>query len=111
MDQRRIRQWSEKIADKGAHFAGEPLAQFAALAGSVVWVLAGGSMGALSVALSIVAITLTQLVLNQQRRREIALHIKIDELIRAETGARSELAGIEDRSEEELRDLRAGAPD
>ena len=106
MDRRRIRMWSEKLSDRGAHLAGEPFAQFIALIASVVWLSAGGSLAGLSVALSIVAITLTQMVLNQQRRREIALHIKIDELVKAETGARSELAGIENMSEEQLRELR-----
>ena len=50
----------------------------------------------------ILAITLTQMVLNQQRRNELALHLKIDELITALDGARDELAGIETADEDTL---------
>lgn len=108
MREGRARKWSERISDKGAHLAGEPFAQFVALVASGVWLAAGGSLAGLSVALSIVAITLTQMVLNQQRRHEAALHLKIDELVKADTGARSELAGIETKSEAELKALQAG---
>ena len=52
------------------------------------------------------AITLTQMVLNQQRRSEAALHMKIDELILAKRGARDELAGIERKTEDEMEKLR-----
>jgi low affinity Fe/Cu permease len=56
----------------------------------------------LTLILSILAITLTQMVLNQQRRSELALHLKIDELITALDGARDELAGIESADEDTL---------
>lgn len=52
------------------------------------------------------AITLTQMVLNQQKRHDAALHLKIDELIHAMKGARDEIAGIENKSEAELEALR-----
>ena len=42
------------------------------------------------------------MVLNQQRRSELALHLKIDELITALDGARDELAGIETADEDTL---------
>jgi low affinity Fe/Cu permease len=53
------------------------------------------------------------MVLNQQRLREadarardIAMHAKLDELLRAETLARKELAGIENLEEEEIAALK-----
>jgi low affinity Fe/Cu permease len=49
---------------------------------------------------------LTQMVLSQQRRRENALHLKIDELLVAMNGARSELAGSEHAPDEEIERLR-----
>lgn len=59
--------------------------------------------------LSILAITLTQMVLNRQklrddddRYRDIAMHAKIDELLRTEEHANKELAGIEELEAEEL---------
>ena len=61
-----------------------------------------GGQNLLTLILSILAITLTQMVLNQQRRNELALHLKIDELITALDGARDELAGIETADEDTL---------
>lgn len=52
------------------------------------------------------AITQTQMVLDQQKRSEAALHMKIEELIYAVGGARHEIAEIETESEEELALLR-----
>ena len=67
----------------------------------------------LTATLSILAITLTQMVLNRQRmreaddhRRDIAMHAKLDELLRAEQYARKELAGIEDLEAEEIASLK-----
>lgn len=60
----------------------------------------------LTLVLSVLAITLTQMVLNQQKRHESALHLKIDELIHAMRGARDEVMGIEHKSEAELEKLR-----
>ncbi|MDB5736770.1 MAG: hypothetical protein JWO65_438 [Sphingomonas bacterium] len=57
--------------------------------------------------MSIGSFILTQMVLNQQRRREIALHLKIDELVLSKKGARDEVAGIEHKSEAEIEALRA----
>ncbi len=79
----------------------------------VAWWAFGGPALALTTALSVVAITITQIVLNAQeqregeaRRRDLALHVKLDELIHAITGARDELAGIEEREEAEILELR-----
>jgi low affinity Fe/Cu permease len=67
----------------------------------------------LAATLSILAITLTQMVLNRQRsrehdahRRDVAMHAKLDELLRAEKFARKELAGIEDLESEEIAALK-----
>jgi low affinity Fe/Cu permease len=65
-------------------------------------------LGVLTSTMSIGSFLLTQMVLNQQRRRELALQIKIDELILAKSGARDELAGIERKTEDEIEQLRAG---
>lgn len=67
----------------------------------------------LTATLSILAITLTQMVLNRQklreeddRRRDVAMHAKLDELLRAEKYARKELAGIEELESEEIAELK-----
>ncbi len=90
-----------------ADTAGHPAAQLLVLAGCVIWWAVGGSETSLSSAMSIGAFVLTQMVLNQQRRRERALHLKIDELILAKTGARNEVIGAEQKAEEEIDELRA----
>ena len=67
--------------------------------------------------LSILAITLTQMVLNRQnereaeaRRRDVAMHAKLDELVIATTTARNEMAGIEEElDEEEIAELKQEA--
>jgi low affinity Fe/Cu permease len=89
-----------------ADAAGHPAAQLVVLLGCVLWWAMGGSEGSLGSALSIGSFVLTQMVLNQQRRRERALHLKIDELILSKTGARNEIVGIEQKTEEEIEEFR-----
>lgn len=98
-----------RISDGGANIAGHP----AALAGVIVFCcawfllpLGDAATAVLTLVLSVLAITLTQMVLNQQKRHEVALHLKIDELIHAMKGARDELMEIEGKSETELEALR-----
>ncbi len=95
---------SEKVAD----FAGNPFAQIGVLILCAVWFIVGLEVDTLTLALSILAITLTQMVLNRQdakehdaHRRDVALHAKLDELLHASKEARDDLAGIEETLEEE----------
>lgn len=100
-----------RISDRGANLAGHPASIVAMAAFCAAWFVIGGKGGenSLTLVLSVLAITLTQMVLNQQKRSETALHLKIDELIIAVSGARDELAGIETGTEDELEALRRGA--
>ncbi|MEO5938373.1 MAG: low affinity iron permease family protein [Sphingomonas sp.] len=97
-----------KVSDRGANLAGHPAAIAIVAIFCAVWFVRGGAAGinTLTLILSVLAITLTQMVLNQQRRSEAALHMKIDELILTKRGARDELAGIEHKTEDELEKLR-----
>ena len=97
-----MRRVSTAVADAAAH----PGAQMLVLLACILWMLFGGSETALASTMSIGGFVLTQMVLNQQRRREIALHLKIDELVFSKTGARDEVAGIEHKTEEEIEKLR-----
>jgi low affinity Fe/Cu permease len=92
------------VADAVAH----PAVQLGVLTLCILWWALGGSETVLASTMSIGSFLLTQMVLNQQRRRELALQIKIDELILAKSGARDELAGIERKTEDEIEQLRAG---
>ena len=106
-----IRRLGETISDRGALLAGHPYAQLVLIGAVIAWGVAGGAANAAMLTLAVLAITLTQMVLNQQRRRDTALHIKIDELIVAMGGARDELAGIETKSGQELEELRRKSDD
>ncbi len=100
-----------RISNAGSTLAGHPAAIISVAMFCAGWFLIGGasSENALTLVLSVFAITLTQMVLNQQRRSKIALHIKIDEIVLAMNGARDEIAGIEDKTEAQLQELRRGA--
>lgn len=117
MDRNPIEKWGCYISAKVADFAANPLAQIGLLVFCIGWFFAGLPVDILTAALSIMAITLTQMVLNKQNeregdahRRDVALHTKIDELVHASNRARDELAGIEELEEEEIERLRKQTP-
>jgi low affinity Fe/Cu permease len=97
-----------KVSAWGANLAGHPFAIVTVAVVCAAWFVIGGTAAenTLTLALSVLAITLTQMVLNQQQLSERALHMKIDELVFAMKGARDEIAGIEGKTEEELEALR-----
>ncbi|QIK78777.1 hypothetical protein G7077_07575 [Sphingomonas piscis] len=99
-----------------ADIAATPLAQIAVILVCAAWFLGGFETDILTAILSILAITLTQMVLNQQKareteahRRDVAMHAKLDELLIASREARSEMAGIEDLEEAEIQELKEEA--
>ena len=99
-------------ADLFAH----PYMQIGVILFCISWFALGLKTDLLTAALSILAITLTQMVLNSQkereaddRRRDIAMHAKLDELLIAMKGARDEMAGIEELDEEEIAELKEHA--
>lgn len=114
------RRFSSTISEAGrtlsglvAEAAAQPLCQAGVIAFCIIWWSSGLPTDVLTATLSILAITLTQMVLNRQslredddRRRDIAMHAKLDELLRAEKYARKELAGIEELESEELAALK-----
>ncbi len=78
-----------------------------------MWFALGLATDVLTAILSILAITLTQMVLNRQNereadahRRDVAMHAKLDELVIAMKGARNEMAGIEELDEEDIEELK-----
>lgn len=100
---------SEKVAD----LAADPFAQLGFIILCLIWFLVGFRVDIITAILSILAITLTQMVLNRQaererdaHRRDVALHAKLDELLYASKRARDELAGIEELEEEEIEALK-----
>lgn len=102
-----------KVSTVVSDLFANPVAQIAVILFCAAWFALGFRADLLTAALSILAITLTQMVLNRQNqrevdahRRDIALHAKLDELILAKRGARDSMAGIEELEEEEIIALR-----
>ena len=97
------------VSDVFAH----PITQLGFILLCLAWFLSGWPTDLLTAALSIMAITLTQMVLNRQNereaeahRRDIAMHAKLDELIIAVTHAHNDMAGIEDLPEDVIVELK-----
>jgi low affinity Fe/Cu permease len=103
----KLRSGLGRVSTAASDFAAHPLVQLVVLVGCVGWIVFGGTENALASALTIGGFVLTQMVLNQQRRRDNALHLKIDELIVAKSGGRNEVAGAEHAAEDEIDRLRA----
>ena len=112
-EQGRIAQFGCWVSGQVAVIAAHPYAQIGVILFCVLWFAIGWGENALTAALSILAITLTQMVLNTQyareeeaSRRDIALHAKLDELIIATKEARNEIAGVEELEVEEIEALK-----
>ena len=105
---KRLNETGARIAGRTADLAGAPLSIILVALFCAGWFLRGGqaSENTLTLILSVASITLTQMVLNGQRRSEQALHLKMDELVYAVQGARNAVAGIESKPTEELEALR-----
>jgi low affinity Fe/Cu permease len=100
---------SEWVADMIAH----PFAQIGVIVVCGLWWLVGLPTDILTATLSIMAITLTQMVLNNQaereadiHRRDVAMHAKLDELVVAMKGARNELVAAEELDESDIEQLK-----
>lgn len=96
--------------------AANPLAQLGVILVCAAWFALGLNTNVLTAILSIMAISLTQMVLNRQIDREadahlrdVAMHAKLDELLLASRRARDEMAGIENLEEEEIEQLKQEA--
>lgn len=101
--------FSEWASDLSAH----PFAQLGVIIFCVAWFAFGLTADLLTAALSILAITLSQMVLNRQNereadahRRDVAMHAKLDELLIASRRAHNDLAGIEDLPEEVIAEIK-----
>ena len=112
----RFVQIGDAVSAWAANLFAHPAMQIGVIAFCIAWFVLKLDTNLLTAALSILAITLTQMVLNSQkeretddRRRDIAMHAKLDELLLAMTGARDEMAGIEDLDEEQIVELKENA--
>ena len=110
---RRFEEIGCKVSTFVSDLFANPLMQIGVILFCGAWFAIGLPTDLLTAALSILAITLTQMVLNRQdqrevdaHRRDVALHAKLDELIIAKRGARDAMAGIEELEEDQILALR-----
>jgi low affinity Fe/Cu permease len=111
----RVAELGCRVSGLVAEVAATPYAQIGVILLCITWFAIGWGENALTAALSILAITLTQMVLNTQyaremeaTRRDVALHAKLDELIIATQEARNEIAGVEELDVEDIEALKEG---
>ena len=112
----RIQGWNERFAQgchKAARAAGHPAAMAAAIAVVLAWAVAGPVFGyselwqlTINTGTTIVTFLMVFVIQNSQNRDTAALHLKIDELIRANDAARNSILCIEELTLEELDALR-----
>jgi low affinity Fe/Cu permease len=106
--------WFSAFARKAARVSGQPLVF--ALAGGVVvvWLITGPLFGfsdtwqlVINTGTSVVTFLMVFLIQNTQDRDAEAMHIKLDELIRAIEGAHNALLNLENLSPQELDRIRS----
>src|SRR5829696_8650564 len=102
-----------ELACKTAHFAGKPFAFTVAVLVVVIWGLTGPMFGysdtwqlVINTSTTIVTFLMVFLIQHTQNRDSQAIHVKLDELIRAKKGARNSLLNLDDLSDEELEKIR-----
>ena len=107
----------DRLSDLVSRLFAHPSMQIGVIIFCIAWFWLGFHADGLTAALSVMAITLTQMVLNGQydreqeaHRRDVAMHAKLDELIKATNRARDEMVGIEEElDEEQIQELREEA--
>jgi low affinity Fe/Cu permease len=95
--------WFSDFAKKTARAAGQPVVFSLAAAVIVLWLITGPFFGfsdtwqlIINTGTTIVTFLMVFLIQNTQNRDSEAMHIKLDELIRAIDGAHNALLNLED---------------
>ncbi|WP_413294431.1 low affinity iron permease family protein [Bdellovibrio sp. HCB185ZH] len=98
-----------KIANKISHWVGTPIAFAVAVLGIIAWAVCGPFFDysdtwqlVINTTTTIITFLMVFLIQNTQNRDARAIHLKLDELIRANTGARNSLIDLEEMSDELL---------
>ena len=103
-----------RLAKHTAHATGRPAAFLAALSIIAVWAMTGPLFGfsdtwqlVINTGTTIVTFLMVFLIQNTQNRDSEAMHLKIDEVIRAIEGAHNALLDLEELEDRDLDKLRA----
>ena len=104
-----MKEMFRRFAAATSEAAGSPWMFMAALSVIVVWAVSGPMFGfsdtwqlVINTGTTIVTFLMVFLVQNTQNRDNKAIHLKLDELLRALEGARTSMVNLEDMSDEEL---------
>jgi len=105
--------WFSHFASRTAHWAGHYLAFLAAVVIIVIWAATGPFFKfsstwqlVINTGTTIITFLMVFLIQNSQNRDALAVHLKLDELLRAVNEANDELMSAEDDDEKELEDLK-----
>ena len=103
-----------RLARLTAHAMGQPAAFGTALAIIILWALSGPIFGfsdtwqlIINTGTTIITFLMVFIIQNTQNRDAEAMHIKLDELIRAMDQAQNALLNLEELEEEDLERIRA----
>jgi low affinity Fe/Cu permease len=107
-----MKEYFRIFAQKASAVVGSPAAFLAAMGAIAIWAVLGPGFSfsdtwqlVINTGTTIVTFLMVFLIQNTQNRDAKAIHLKLDELIRAVKGARTELVDLENSSDEELETL------
>jgi len=106
--------WYSRFSQAFSRFSGQPLAFNSAAMLVAAWLLTGRVFGfsdtwqlVMNTISSIVTFLMVFVIQNTQNKQTDALQIKLDEIIRATSGAHNALLDLEELEDEELSTVRA----
>jgi low affinity Fe/Cu permease len=106
--------WFRTAAAKVARLSGHPVVFLLACLSIVGWGVSGPIFGysdtwqlVINTSTTVITFLMVFLIQNSQTRDSDAMHLKLDELLRALDEAQTDFCDLEDRSEQEIQELHA----
>jgi low affinity Fe/Cu permease len=106
--------WFRVAAAKVARWSGHPAVFAVACLSIILWAVSGPIFGysdtwqlIINTSTTVITFLMVFLIQNSQTRDSDAMHLKLDELLRAIDAAETDFIDLEDRSEQEIKELHA----